>query len=614
MPDQQPDLESKPVEDAGLPPVAERVLVPIANPATAEGLLRLALSLVDDGGVVIAAYVSVHGSEPRPAAREQLEAIIERLREEGAEITLVTDLATSIARGILDIAQEHNADLIVLGVRGQQRGRVVLGPVVEAVARTAPCNVLVYRGMKPLYGGEGYRKVIVPVDGSDNSRLAMRIGLRFAHYARVPLNALYVQTNTRMRRWQALGMIEASLEGLDTGPVPIRKVIEHASDVVSGLIRRGTESDLIVLGFSTQSSLDSWVFGDIPQRMLSRAKGPLILVKQNVSEDVSGQVRQTVANLMPTLTPSEEQELVQVALEMSRPTIDFLVLVVLSCLIAALGLLQNSAAVIIGAMLIAPLMSPLVGFAVGLTRGDWYLMRRAALTLLRGVVLTLVLSALIGVLAPVKNASPEMLARGQPSLPDLGIALFSGMAGAYAMARKDIPSALAGVAIAAALMPPLCTVGIALAFARPVLASGALFLFVTNIIAITLGAGIVFLWLGVRLRSGVDDPMSLRQRLVVSLAVLLVLAVPLGASLQASSQAARQLEQVWAILERDLGADVLNVEWQDGDRKSVVATVRLPEVPESDQVQHLQEEIQGAVDSEITLQLVVMQVVQSPRP
>lgn len=613
MPDHQISMQQAPLLEE-LPAIAESVIVPIANPAKAEGLLRLALSLVDDGGRVIAVYVTVHGSELRPQTEAQLREVLAKLEAEGHPIKLVTDLATSVARGILDVAQEYSADLIVLGIRGVQQDKVVLGTVADAVARTAPCNVLVYRGLKPLYAGYGYHDVIVPVDGSQDSRLAARIGLRFARHANVPLTALYVQTDARMRRWQSLGHIEASLENTLPETYPVRRLVERAGDVVTGMLNRCDETDLVVLGFSEESSLDNWLFGDIPQRMLSRTPGPLLLVKQNVSEHVTRQVRQTLANILPTLTPSEEHELVHAALEMSRPTIDFIALVVLSCLIASLGLLQNSAAVIIGAMLIAPLMSPLVGFAVGLIRGDWGLMRQSALTLARGVGLTLLLAVGVGLLSPIKGPTSEMLARGQPSLPDLGVALASGMAGAYATARKDIPAALAGVAIAAALMPPLCTVGIALAFGLPNLASGSFFLFMMNIIAITVGAGLIFLWLGVRLRSGADDPVSYRQRLAISVLVLLVLAVPLTESLRTSALAARELDSVWSVLERDLDADVIDVAWKGGTLGTVVATVRAVAAPTPEEVAALQQQIAESVGMEVSLELVVMQLVQPAAP
>jgi nucleotide-binding universal stress UspA family protein len=158
-------------DETELVTIASRILVPVSNPATAEVLLRLALSLLAEGGKVIAAYVVLSNEEPRIQVIEALEPVIGRLREEGAPVELVTDVASSVARGILDLAQERAADLIVLGVRGLQDDQIVLGPVVDAVARTAPCNVLVYRGLQPLIPGGGYTNVIVPVDGSNDSRL-----------------------------------------------------------------------------------------------------------------------------------------------------------------------------------------------------------------------------------------------------------------------------------------------------------------------------------------------------------------------------------------------------------------------------------------------------------
>ncbi len=603
----------KSLEQAQAPAVAHRILVPIANPATAEGLLRLALSLVAEDGHVIAALVTVANTEPRVGALEKLQAIVDDLAAADEPVELVTDIATSIARGILDLAQERNADLIVLGIRGLQRGRVVLGPVVDAVARTAPCDILVYRGMQPLYSGEGYQDVIVPVDGSRNSRLAARIGQRFAHHSDSPMIALYVQTEPGMKRWQALGRIEASLEGLENADTT-RKLVVRSNDVVTGILSRCGSDGLVLLGFSEQSSLDNWLFGDIPQRILSDAPGPLILVKQAVGESVSEQLEHRLSNLLPTLTPSEEVELAQMAHEMSRPTTDFSVLVILSCLIASLGLLLNSAAVIIGAMLIAPLMSPLMGFGVGLTQGNWRLMRTAAFTTLRGILLTLALAFLTGWLTPFNIPTSEMLSRGQPSLPDMAIALFSGMAGAYAMARKDIPSALAGVAIAAALMPPLCTVGLGLAFGDAALASGAFFLFIMNIVSISLAGAAVFLWLGVRLRADSDSPVRYRQRIVLSALVLLVLALPLAGSLVNSIQAAADLEVVREVLRASVSGTVIDVQWQDRTQRAVLATVSLPEPPPPEVIAAWQTSIHDRLNAEVRLELSLRYSAPVPAP
>lgn len=603
-----PDKSPEPVEAL---PVAHRILVPIANPATAEGLLRLALSLVADEGHVIAAQVNLAGAEPRVDVLEKMQAIVDGLAAEGKLVELVTDIATSIARGILDVAQERSADLLILGIRGLQRGKVILGPVVDAVARTAPCDILVCRGMQPIYSGEGYRDVIVPVDGSQNSRLAARIGQRFAAFCDGPMTALYVQTEPSMKRWQALGRIEASLEGLPNAE-SVRKLVVRASDVVTGILSRCEADGLILLGFSEKSSLDNWLFGDIPQRMLSDAPGPLILVKQAVGESVSEQLEHRLSNMLPTLTPSEELELAHAAQEMSRPTTDYSVLVILSCLIASLGLLLNSAAVIIGAMLIAPLMSPLMGFGVGLTQGNWHLMRSAAATTLRGILLTLVLAILVGWLTPFNIPTSEMLSRGQPSLPDMAVALFSGMAGAYAMARKDIPAALAGVAIAAALMPPLCTVGLGLAFGDTTLASGAFFLFIMNIVSISLAGAAVFLWLGVRLRAGADSPVRYRQRLAVAALILVLLALPLAGSLVNSIRAAADLEVVRDVLRASISGTVVDVQWQDQTHRAVLATVTLPELPAPTEIADWQAGIRQRLNRDVHLELAIRYAAPPP--
>ena len=602
-----------------LPAVARRILVPVANPATAEALLRLALSLIDEHGQVIAAYVIPASTEPRTEVIDKLEGLIGVLGADGSPIKLVTDLATSIPRGILDLAQERAADLIVLGIRGQQGDRVVLGPVVDAVARTAPCDVLVYRGLKPLYLGSGYNDVIVPVDGSRNSQLAARIGLRFAAHTRAPLSALYVQTAPNLKRAEVMPLMDASLSVLPAAiPVEIRKLVVHDADVVHGILSRVQPDDLLVLGFSEDSSLDTWLFKEISQRLLSEAPGPLLLVKQSESPSVARKIQNRLSNLLPTLTPSEEAEVVQVANDMVRPSANFFVLVVLSCLIASLALLQDNVAVVIGAMLIAPLMSPLMGFAVGLIEGRPALMRTGSLTLTRGMLMALALAFVVGFLAPNHTPTNEMLSRGRPSLLDLGIALFSGMAGAYAMARKDIPSALAGTAIAAALMPPLCTMGLALAFGLIPLASGATLLFVTNIVAISLGGGLVFWWLGLRLRAHLDSPERYRWRVLTSLAVLVALSAPLAATFVGTIREAEQLDTIQAALAQALSGEVIDVQLGEttlpsgASALSVVATMRLPDVPTPADVSAAEAQVSQRIGRSVSLELVAWQTVRPP--
>ena len=291
-------------------------------------------------------------------------------------------------------------------------------------------------------------------------------------------------------------------------------------------------------------------------------------------------------------------------------------LVVLSCLIASLALVQDNVAVVIGAMLIAPLMSPLMGFGVGLIEGRPELMRTAALTLLRGMLMALALAFVVGFLAPNQTPTNEMLARGRPSLPDLGIAFFSGMAGAYAMARKDIPSALAGTAIAAALMPPLCTIGLALSFGLLSLAGGATLLFATNIVSISLGGGLVFLWLGLRLRAHLDAPERYRWRVLTSLIVLVALAAPLAVSFVGTIREAEELDTIQAALVEALDGEVVDVNVgdtappADGGALHVVATMRLPDVPSPQDVRAAEARVGRAIGQAVALELVVWQAIQ----
>jgi len=172
--------------------------------------------------------------------------------------------------------------------------------------------------------------------------------------------------------------------------------------------------------------------------------------------------------------------------------------VIFSCSIATLGLILNSPAVVIGAMLISPLMGPIIGAGLALAAGDLYLFVRASLNLLLSSLASILLAALIVFISPFHSATNEILARTQPNLLDLGVAAFSGLAGTLIVLRGASGggvTALPGVAIAVALMPPLCTVGFGVGAGWQVnIIRGAGLLYLTNLVAIVSAALLVF-WL-----------------------------------------------------------------------------------------------------------------------
>ncbi|MGA0603815.1 DUF389 domain-containing protein [Caulobacter sp. KR2-114] len=165
----------------------------------------------------------------------------------------------------------------------------------------------------------------------------------------------------------------------------------------------------------------------------------------------------------------------------------FVMMSVLSAAIAILGLLLSSPAVVIGAMLLSPLMGPIILLGLSFWMVDWPATRRAVLSLAVGLGLSLAVAVVLTWVSPLKEPTAEILARTRPNLFDLLVAVFSGLAGGYAVIRQR-GEAVIGVAIATALMPPIATVGFGLGTGAWAIAMGALLLFATNLIAIALAA------------------------------------------------------------------------------------------------------------------------------
>jgi uncharacterized hydrophobic protein (TIGR00271 family) len=203
-------------------------------------------------------------------------------------------------------------------------------------------------------------------------------------------------------------------------------------------------------------------------------------------------------------------------------------MILMSAGIAILGLLQSSPAVIIGAMLVSPLMGPIIGLGFALAVFDWPEVRRSLVALALGSALGIAFSATVVLLSPLQDITPEILARTRPTLFDLLVAVFSALAGAYATVRGR-GETIVGVAIATALMPPLAVVGFGLATMNMAVFGGALALFITNFIAIALSATAVARFYG--FGAHLSPHQSRRQALLLTL-VLILLAAPLAFSLR----------------------------------------------------------------------------------
>lgn len=198
-----------------------------------------------------------------------------------------------------------------------------------------------------------------------------------------------------------------------------------------------------------------------------------------------------------------------------------------SALLASLGLDTSSAAVVIGAMLISPLMAPILGVGLGVAAHDRLLLVGSLRSLALATGLSLLASTLYFLVTPLAQPTPELLARTRPTLLDVGIAFFGGVAGIVATSRREPTTVIPGVAIATALMPPLCTAGFGLATGRWTFFAGAFYLFFLNAVFIAVATYLVARLLHVRTLATVSSFRNRRVERAIA-AVVVVTALPAG--------------------------------------------------------------------------------------
>jgi len=213
----------------------------------------------------------------------------------------------------------------------------------------------------------------------------------------------------------------------------------------------------------------------------------------------------------------------------------YFLLVTLAAIVATLGLLTNSSSVIIGAMLISPIMSPIIAMSFSITLGDSKIFSVAIKEIIFGILLAITVSVFITLFLPSRTLTTEILSRTKPTIIDLIIALASGAAGAYTMCNKKESSVVPGVAIATALMPPLCVVGTGLAQSDYTVAVGGFILFLTNLIAINLASALVFKAFGFTTKDEIykinDETSTVKthkRRLFISIMAFVIILIPLS--------------------------------------------------------------------------------------
>ncbi len=475
-----------------------RILIAVGEPAHLTVLLALSAPLARaQEGRVVPLYVGAGESAP-PWLR-----IPERYQDVVDDPVVLND--TEVGEAVLGYARRLQPDLLLLHWRGRPaRGRFLLGRTLDPLIEYAPCDVAVLRVTEApeafVQRMESLSQVLVPSGGGPNASRALTLALDLAPQTTV--TALRVASPNMgptaiSAQW---GILRSVLEPYEDNE-RVQPEVVLSTSVVNGILQEtANDYDMVLIGATGESFVDRLVFGNLPQELAQRVSIPILIVRrcENVPAATWRRMRWRLINVMTQLTTEERIGAYRMVRRGARPDRDYLVMMTLSAGIAALGLLLNNAAIIIGAMLVAPMMDSLVGVGMGIVQGDSALLRLSLRTMLTGTAVVILVSVLIGLLARGGAMTAQMIARITPNLLDLAVALISGAVGGYATAREDVSNALPGVAVAVALVPPLATFGLTAAAAIPEAALGSMLLYLTNLVGVVAAAAIMFLWMGFR--------------------------------------------------------------------------------------------------------------------
>ena len=495
------------------------------------------------------------------------------------------------------ILKHRKIQLLIVSKLAVSKSKAERDILVERLLREGSADALLLRPdttrlRKP-------KKILVSISGGPHAAIALRLAADMVDRDEGRVVALHVESD---RMDHAHEFAEAVLKkALRAAKIEDRVTVETktvlGSDVKACITKEASDGvDLVLLGASNRGKIRRILFGTIPDSVLMSeqmqavgvvcAACPLIIRMQR-------QLENWIDCRIPQMSRDDRLSLFERLQTGSKWNFDFLSLMCLSTTIAALGLVQNSTAVVIGAMLVAPLMTPLLGAGLSLVQGNSQLLGTSLRSVVMGFSMALCLGVLVGHVSGIAFAGSEILGRGHPTLLDLAVAGFSGIAAAYCSSRPGLSAALPGVAIAAALVPPIASSGIALSLGHYDLAQGAALLFGTNVTAIICGASLCFYLAGVRGQSGEGGPHRVIWRgILFFLFLCAMLAVPLSEN-QHKARRLTQFEymKVQDVLRR-IDAYLLSGEVKgDGASQTLELVVARESAPNSSQVSQMHHEL-----------------------
>ncbi len=603
------DGEESPLEESK----EGRVLVCLGPSSVEEELVRAgaALARARGGDLVVLQVVSLLEQLPRARVREHAERACEALdgRLEAAaldvEARALVRIAPTVEAGLVETANRYAPDVVLLdlpkGARAGDPEHVLF--LEHALTMVAQPTVVLRGGL-----AEAPARVVAAVGDGPDTPTVLDVGGSWATAWGTELTAVHVHGRVQDEE-EAREKLGAMLE--DSGVDADSHVVE-AEDPMEGLVELADGASMLIVGCTRdRASTATLATGGLWAEALARWKGPLALVRRR--EAIASRWLHRLWNgiflHLPTLTVGERAEVYAEMRHSAAAGVDFFVLITIAASIATFGLVQDSAAVIIGAMLVAPLMSPIVAIAQGIVQGNLRMIRKSLSSTAKGSTVAVGVATAFVLAVPDMPPTGQILARTAPTLLDLGVGLAAGAAAAYGVSRKSVSAALPGTAISVALVPPLCVVGFGLASDRLDIAVGALLLFLTNLSAIVFVSVVVFLLLGFFPRAK-ERHAQVRGAISLNLLVLALLSVPLGISSchstreavleSAVAEAFRSVADARAMHLRNVVVD------EDGGVFTVTAGAYSPEDVTEAVMRQLRAEVEEIAGIPVRLELLVV--------
>lgn len=493
----------------------------------------------DESLIVLCCLFAEPVLPPEPVTEMDREGPEELIRVAAEAVSDIQDVKVKVlmmhhpnpARTIIEEIQDREVDLLCVGMDFTLPRDTLVNRLGRRLLRFAPCKMFVLDPGDE--DGSRYQRILLPM-GLHLEAFALRTAASLAEKLDCTLTPFevgsYFGTDSREIAHRSL-ITKLREAGIEISKY-IRPTVTLTGKTWKSVVNKSRDSDLILAGTTAIREVRKFRVEEEKQIGPETPRVAIGLIRPWTLERTPSWVEMIttyVFSWLPTLEATDRIDLFDRLQVGARWNVDFMMMIGLSTAIASLGLIQNSTAVVIGAMVVAPLMTPLIGAGLALVQGNTIFFRDSIKAMGYGIGAALLISLCLGFIVPMEQLTPELLARGAPTIIDLGVAFLSGAAAAYAVARPSLLGALAGVAIAAALVPPLATVGISLAEGAWKVSEGAAILFATNLVAIILGAALIYRRLGIqgsRLRKGL--PLWGRRTVLLLSLLAVILTAPLG--------------------------------------------------------------------------------------